>query len=221
MVRDTGMGIAPAARAHIFDPYFTTKGQGTGLGLAISRALAEAMGGGLDAQSTPGAGSRFTLTVALPAWAGDLPESDRQATPALGEDRAPRVLLAEDHPINRKVVELLFEGTGVDLTSVENGAEAVAAAAGGRFDLILMDMQMPVMDGLTAIRAIRAAEAAGDRPPTPIWALSANALPEHSAASIAAGADGHLSKPISAEALFSVVAQACEQAESSGLALTA
>ncbi len=214
-VSDTGIGFGQDVKDRLFERFEQADGSitrrfgGTGLGLAISRALAEAMGGALDAQSTPGAGSRFTLTVSLAAWDGDLADPHRQSTPTLGDVRAPRVLLAEDHPINRKVVELLFEGTGVELTSVENGAEAVAAAAGERFDLVLMDMQMPVMDGLTAIRAIRAAEAAGQGPRTPIWALSANALPEHSAASMAAGADGHLSKPISAEALFGVVEEAC------------
>ena len=217
-VNDTGIGFGQDVKDRLFERFEQADGSitrrfgGTGLGLAISRALAEAMGGSLEALSAPGVGSCFTLTVALAPFAGSLPDRDADGAALQAADRAPRVLLAEDHPINRKVVELLFDGTGVELTSVENGAEAVAAASGEAFDLILMDMQMPVMDGLTAIRAIRASEAAGGRPARPIWALSANALPEHVAASMAAGANGHLSKPVSAEALFTVLETACAMA---------
>jgi len=171
------------------------------------------MGGDLDAESTPGAGATFTLTLYLERAAR--PETAAPVAPSdlSHGEREPRVLLAEDHPINRKVVELLLGQVGVDLVSVENGAQAVEAAASAAFDLILMDMQMPVMDGLTAIRAIRQDEQARQAPPTPIWALSANALPEHIAASIAAGADGHLTKPISGAALVEVLMKACEQVE--------
>jgi CheY-like chemotaxis protein len=119
-----------------------------------------------------------------------------------------RVLLAEDHPVNRRVVELILGAAGADLTCVENGAEAVRLAAQETFDLILMDMQMPVMDGLTAIARIRAREAAAGDRPTPIHVLTANAMPEHIASSLAAGADGHLSKPIEAHRLLQQVAQA-------------
>ena len=216
-VVDSGIGFGADVRDRLFERFEQADGSitrrfgGTGLGLAISRALAEAMGGTLEAQSTPGEGSRFVLTVELERWAGDLKENSQAALFEPSDGRAPRVLLAEDHAVNRRVVELLFDGSGVELTCVENGAEAVEAAAVASFDLILMDMQMPVMDGLTAIRAIRAAEGAGGRPSTPIWALSANALPEHVAASMAAGADGHLSKPVSAEALFGALAEACAQ----------
>ncbi|MFA7263599.1 MAG: ATP-binding protein [Caulobacter sp.] len=214
-VSDSGIGFGDDVKERLFERFEQADGSitrrfgGTGLGLAISRALAEAMGGSLEATSRPGSGSRFTLTVALDRCSAPLAAAAGPAAPALDESRAPRVLLAEDHAINRKVVELLFGGTGVELTSVENGAEAVEAAAREAFDLILMDMQMPVMDGLTAIRTIRAAEAAGGRSPAPIWALSANALPEHVAASLAAGADGHLSKPVSAGALFGALEEAC------------
>ena len=225
-VTDTGIGFGPDMKARLFERFEQADGSitrrfgGTGLGLAISRALAEAMGGVLEAWSEPGAGSRFTLTLELERWAGPLAEKARPAPITYAEARAPRVLLAEDHAINRRVVELLFASADVELTCVENGAEAVAAAAGSAFDLILMDMQMPVMDGLTAIRAIRAAEAAGQRS-TPIWALSANALPEHVAASVAAGADGHLSKPVSAEALFGALEEACARADAPPEALSA
>ncbi|MCF8505462.1 MAG: PAS domain-containing protein [Caulobacter sp.] len=226
-VVDSGIGFGADVRDRLFERFEQADGSitrrfgGTGLGLAISRALAEAMGGTLEAQSTPGEGSRFVLTVDLERWSGDLTESAQVAAFEPSDGRAPRVLLAEDHVVNRKVVELLFDGSGVELTCVENGAEAVEAAAGASFDLILMDMQMPVMDGLTAIRTIRAAEVAGGGLPTPIWALSANALPEHVAASMAAGADGHLSKPVSAEALFGALAEACARAMPEDEALSA
>jgi CheY-like chemotaxis protein len=115
-----------------------------------------------------------------------------------------RVLLAEDHPTNRRVVELILCAAGVELIAVENGAEAVDEAARSHFDLILMDMQMPVMDGLTAIAAIRRREAKLGRR-TPIYTLTANAMPEHADASARAGADGHVTKPITAERLLHVV----------------
>jgi CheY-like chemotaxis protein len=134
-----------------------------------------------------------------------------------------RVLLAEDHPTNRRVVELILEAAGVELTCVENGLQAIEAFRAGAFELVLMDMQMPLMDGLTAIAEIRKLEAAGDLTPTPIHVLTANAMPEHISASHAAGADGHLSKPILAQALLERVASAADcriaklQARSRGL----
>jgi len=226
-VTDTGIGFAADVKARLFERFEQADGSitrrygGTGLGLAISRALADAMQGSLDADSRPRQGASFTLTLTLDR-AEPLVAAPAAAPAAdMAGDRAPRVLLAEDHAINRKVVELLLGHVGVDLTCVENGAEAVEAAARNDYDLILMDMQMPVMDGLTAIRAIRAAEMAEGVTGVTIWALSANALPEHVAASMAAGADGHLSKPISAEALFSVLAQACANEAGYSLARTA
>jgi CheY-like chemotaxis protein len=122
------------------------------------------------------------------------------------------VLLADDHPVNRKVVELILGGAGVELTSVEDGKQACEAFAVGGYDLVFMDMQMPVMDGLTAVRLIRAREAVeGGR--TPILMLTANALPEHVAAAELAGADGHLAKPITAQALFAAVESARARSE--------
>jgi len=132
-----------------------------------------------------------------------------------------RVLLAEDHPTNRRVIELILGAAGVCLVCVENGAEAVDAWREGGFDLILMDMQMPVMDGLSATRAIREAERREGRPRTPIFALTANAMNEHAVESAAAGADGHLTKPISAEALLAAVAGAVSDAPGSEERLTA
>ena len=214
-VRDTGIGFDDDFKARMFERFEQADGSitrrfgGTGLGLAISSQLARTMGGDLTAESEPGKGATFILTLPLPGVAA--PDAGIAVAPPAeaAEARAPRVLLAEDHAVNRRVVQLLLEPAGVELTCVENGALAVDAALLQDFDLVLMDMQMPVMDGLTAIRAIRAGETAR----TPIWALSANALPEHVRASAEAGADGHLTKPISPDALFEVLARVCAEEE--------
>ena len=116
-----------------------------------------------------------------------------------------KVLLAEDHPANRKMTEVILTSIGVELTSVETGQAALEALGQARFDLVLMDLQMPVMDGLTAIRTVRAQEAASGGPRTPIYALTANALAGHIEASRAAGADAHLVKPITAADLIAAV----------------
>jgi CheY-like chemotaxis protein len=134
------------------------------------------------------------------------------ATPAdersLADREAPcRILLAEDHPINRRVVELILAPFGVEIVAVENGALAVEAMRAGRFDLVLMDMQMPVMDGLAATRAIRREEA-GRR--TPIVMLSANAMSHHRLEAMAAGADLHVAKPVTPEALIAGVVAALD-----------
>jgi len=122
--------------------------------------------------------------------------------PAHAPDRPLKVLAADDNPTNRKVIELMLEAAGVEVVTVENGFEAVEAWRGGGFDAVLMDLRMPVTDGLSAIRAIRSEEQAGGRPRTPTIVLSANTSPDDRAASAAAGADGHIAKPIRVEALF-------------------
>jgi CheY-like chemotaxis protein len=153
-------------------------------------------------------GSTFVLTLPLEATARPAPVAEPAPEPVelacADEARPLRVLLADDHPVNRKVVELILGGAGVELTSVEDGRQACEAFAAGNYDLVFMDMQMPVMDGLTAVRLIRAREAV-DGARTPILMLTANALPEHVSAAELAGADGHLAKPIAAAALLGVV----------------
>jgi signal transduction histidine kinase/FixJ family two-component response regulator len=219
-VVDTGVGFDADQQARLFERFQQADGSitrrygGSGLGLAISRALTEAMGGRLEAASQPGRGSRFTLTLPLERCSaagasGDPAAEDEGVATAPGELH---VLLAEDHPTNRRVVELILGALGVSLTMVEDGAQAVEAFALQPFDLVLMDMQMPVMDGLTAIRRIRDMEAASGAPATPIHVLTANAMPEHVAQSLAAGADGHVAKPVTPEKLFAVVELAAAQA---------
>ena len=138
---------------------------------------------------------------------GRLPATARlePAAPDLVPPRSLRVLLADDHPISRKMVAAILELIGVELTSVETGQAALDAYSVATFDLVLMDLQMPVMDGLTAIRTIRAWEAGGARARTPIYALTANAMAAHIEASRLAGADAHLTKPITASALIAAV----------------
>jgi CheY-like chemotaxis protein len=123
------------------------------------------------------------------------------------------VLVADDNPTNRRVAELMLAAIGAEVASVENGAEAVAAVGAEGFDLILMDLKMPVMDGLSAIAAIREAELAEGRARRPIVVLSANTAAEDVEASLAAGADGHLGKPIRPDALLSALEQVMRRPE--------
>jgi CheY-like chemotaxis protein len=214
-VADTGIGFDAAAAERLFERFEQVDGSitrrygGTGLGLAISRSLIESMGGRLSAVAEPGKGATFTLELALSHAAAAIADGAATSNEAAGDIDLSRmrVLLAEDHPTNRRVIELILGAAGVNLTCVENGAEAVDAWRGAGFDMILMDMQMPVMDGLTATRAIRDEERREGRARTPIYALTANAMAEHAKASADAGVDGHLTKPISAEALLGAVAE--------------
>ena len=212
-VEDTGVGFDSAAKARLFtrfeqaDGTITRRFGGTGLGLAICRQLADMMGGELDCESEPEGGSAFILT--LPLTIAEAPTAPVVATLAAADpaEQRVRVLVADDHPTNRKVVELILSQAPVDLVQAENGAEALEAARSQVFDVILMDMQMPVMDGLTAVREIRLHERAAGRECAPIVMLTANALPEHVAAAQAAGADRHLAKPFDAAELLVVVAE--------------
>ncbi len=210
-VRDTGEGFDEATRDRIFgrfqqaDNTITRKYGGTGLGLAISRELAALMGGHLDCEGRPGNGATFWFELPLPEV-----EDIRVPLEMQAQATAPpqlRILVADDHPTNRRVIELMLAGAA-DVACVENGQEALDALAADHFDLVLMDMQMPVMDGLTAIRHQRAREASGlaaNEGRLPIIMLTANALPEHVSASLAAGADRHLDKPITAATLFAAL----------------
>jgi signal transduction histidine kinase/ActR/RegA family two-component response regulator len=213
-VSDTGIGIEPERKAAVFgrfaqaDGSITRRYGGSGLGLAISKDLAELMGGELECESTAGQGSTFRFSMPLEPCDAD--EADQQAR---GEEPVPglRVLVADDHPTNRRVVELILGQMGATVTSAENGEEAVELWSQGGFDLILMDMQMPVMDGLTATRAIREQErSSGVR--TPILMLTANAMPEHVKAGREAGADGHLAKPITVASLMPAILGAVGEA---------
>ena len=211
-IEDTGIGFDSDTRERLFsrfeqaDGAITRRFGGSGLGLAISRQLAEMMGGDLDCESEPGGGSAFILTIPFDVAEAPAAPADIIVEHRDGEADVIRVLLADDHPVNRKVVEMILAQANVELTAVENGAEAVQACRDGDFDIVLMDMQMPVMDGLTATREIRLNEAVMGLARTPIVMLTANALAEHIASAEAAGADRHLAKPFDAAELLQLVA---------------
>jgi PAS domain S-box-containing protein len=204
-VRDTGIGFKPEMKEQLFGRFHQADGSitrrfgGTGLGMTISRELTQLMGGVLDADGREGEGAAFWFD--LPLVMAEAHIADEGQASAVAPDRPLRVLLADDHPTNRKVVELMLEGLA-EVVSVENGAEALMALGTDRFDVVLMDMQMPVMDGLEATRRIRELETAAGRGASPVIMLTANALPEHVAASHAAGADRHLEKPVTLAGLL-------------------
>ena len=225
VVQDTGIGFDAQTQARLFNRFEQADGDitrhygGSGLGLAICRELAAMMGGDLGCESEPGAGAAFILSLPLrPAQAPAAPlrpsrpavaapvEADAEAAP-----RRLRILAADDHPTNRRVVELILDGAAFDLMSVENGAQAVETYRAQTFDLVLMDMQMPVMDGLTAVREIRLHEAVLGLPRVPIVMLTANALAQHLDEALAAGADRHMAKPFSVEDLLAMVADLTAQ----------
>ncbi len=205
-VSDTGPGIA-ADRQHLLFEEFsqidrstTRRYGGTGLGLAISKRLIDAMGGTIGVQSAPGAGSTFWFSVMLPRAAA--PVQSAAAGPRTVLPR--RILVADDNLVNRMVVDGLLRGDGHDVTLVEDGERAIEAARAQHFDLVLMDMEMPVMNGVEATRQIRALAAPyGD---VPIIALTANATAEFSSVCRNAGMNDHLSKPIDHEVLRDCVA---------------
>ena len=200
-VEDTGIGMTPEQEARIFDPFMqadcstTRRYGGTGLGLAIVGALVKAMDGSVSVASSPGCGTRFGLTLMLE------PASDRAeaAAPEAQPERplaadlsALRVLAVDDNAVNRMVISALLAPTGAALVMAESGREAVALAEGGAFDIILMDISMPEMDGVEAMRRIREKQAGG---PIPIIAVSAHALRHQVERYKAQGFDGYLTKP--------------------------
>jgi CheY-like chemotaxis protein len=170
---------------------------GTGLGLAICHDLAVMMGGRIWAESVEGQGSTFYVALPLARVVAE-PAVEGETDDALPENqgRVLRVLAAEDNPTNQMVLSTIIQIFGADLQLADNGALAVAAWDGGDFDVILMDIQMPVMDGISATREIRSREAAQSRARTPIIALSANAMVHQIKEYVEAGMDGHVAKPI-------------------------
>ena len=211
-VSDTGCGIPADRLDQVFNSFeqadvgTTRRHGGTGLGLSISRKLAEIMGGSLTLASVEGEGSTFTLILPVEAVEVSASQPERHVE-AAGALRGRAVLAADDHEVNRRILSLLLEPHGCRLTLVENGAEAVEAALAEPFDAILMDMQMPVMDGLEATRRIREG---GINRATPVIALTANALDTHRAAwEAAGGVHAFLTKPIDPNMLARALAEAC------------
>ena len=212
-VSDTGIGIPADKLPLLFqkftqlDASTTRRFGGTGLGLSICHELTAKMGGVIWADSdTTGA----TFYVELPLPKAAVVTDEQACEEGLPEDqgRVLRILAAEDNPTNQLVLSTILEIFGAELTIVENGRLAVEAWASGDYDVILMDIQMPEMDGITAAQEIRKAEAAGKRLRTPIVALSANAMDHQVREYMAAGMDGHVSKPIELNKLHAALENA-------------
>jgi PAS domain S-box-containing protein len=217
-VSDTGIGLDTEQCARLFRPFAqgdsstTRRFGGTGLGLSIVRRLAHLMGGDVAVDSAPNVGSTFTVTLTLHAAPPDSPlkallRSAGKASPAF-RSRAgggPRVLVVDDHPVNRDVLGLQLKLLGVESQAVNDGVEALAAWAPERFAAVLVDIHMPNMDGNELTRRVRAAEAERGDKPTPIIAVTANAMKGEEERCLAAGMDAYLVKPVKIEALRAVL----------------
>jgi CheY-like chemotaxis protein len=202
-VTDTGIGIPEEVQGRLFAAFeqgaanTSRRFGGTGLGLSICRRLVEGMDGWISLESTPDVGSTFSFCVLMQPT--EMTEVEAEET-ALAEDAEPiHILLAEDNEVNRMLVSRMLAKAGHRIDEVEDGAQAVQAAQRRVYDLVLMDMQMPVMDGPEATAEIRAM--GGERAEMPIVALTADAIPEHRTAYLAAGLDDVLLKPVDWDAL--------------------
>jgi signal transduction histidine kinase len=219
-VSDQGPGVPISERERIFQPFEQTAAGraagGAGLGLSICAGHAALLSGSIGVETAPGGGARFflefpaefaTLEHVTPAPPPPTPplQSHALADAPAGDQAALRVLAAEDHPANRLVLQALLEPAGVAVSFVENGRDAVEAVARSSYDLVLMDVNMPVMDGVTALTAIRALEGRPAR--TPVHMVTANVFEEDVQRYLAAGADGVLKKPIDVRELFGLVAE--------------
>ncbi|NDY57193.1 PAS domain-containing protein [Desulfovibrio sulfodismutans] len=223
-VEDTGIGIAPAKLPHIFDDFTQAhdanaeKYGGTGLGLAISRHLARMLGGDITAVSREGRGSVFTATAlfrppasgeTLPA---DIPGQIRQTADRPGGRRLTKILLVEDNPVNVKVAQLHLDKMGHDTTVAADGFAALKTLARESYDLVLMDLELPGMDGIEVARRIRAGEAGADRAATPIVAMTAHVLDEAREQCRAAGMDSYMAKPVNFFELEALIERLLAQA---------
>jgi PAS domain S-box-containing protein len=213
-VQDTGVGIAPEMTSRLFkafeqaDASTTRNFGGTGLGLAIACRLARMMGGEVGAESTPGQGSTFWFTARLHRGRGIVPALPRPTAPSNAERElrlhraGARLLLAEDNAINREVVLEVLHGVGLSVDTAYDGCEAVEKTGRCDYDLILMDVQMPNMDGIAATKAIRALPGAAD---VPIIALTANALSQDRETCLDAGMNDFVAKPVRPDQLYDVL----------------
>jgi CheY-like chemotaxis protein len=210
-VKDTGLGIAPEHLKRLFEKFTqadattTRKYGGTGLGLSICRDLVELMGGEIRVASSLGEGTTFTVRLPLQP-AEQQPRQAGAATPT-PLARSVRVLAAEDHETNQAVLRILLAQAGLDVHVVGNGQEALEAWEQEVWDVILMDVQMPVMDGPTAVRAIRERESLSGRQRVPIIALTANAMTHHVSEYLETGMDGFIAKPLDFARLIATIDQ--------------
>ena len=219
-VTDTGFGIPPDVLPRLFqdftqaDTSIARRFGGTGLGLVICRRLAVMMGGSLSVESAVGRGSTFTFAAPLRrAEATPANDPEEIETEALALDRPLRILAAEDNPVNQAVLTAILAGDAVDLSIVGDGKAALDALETHGFDLVLMDVRMPVMDGLTAVRALREREAREGLRRTPVVGLTADVMEHQVAAYRQAGMDGFVEKPIDIDKLFSTIEGALRAAD--------
>ena len=221
-VSDTGIGVSADALPKLFEKFeqadasTTRRFGGTGLGLAVCRELVDLMGGDIRVESQEGCGSTFTVELPM-LRVGEEVAAAPAVRPEQARPAALKILAAEDNPINQLVLRTLLNQAGLDPVMVSDGAQALTAWRAEPWDVILMDVQMPVMDGPTAVAAIRAEEAATDRPRTAIIALTADAMPEQIARYQIQGMDGFVAKPLNAQLLF----EALETVASGGFAQAA
>jgi CheY-like chemotaxis protein len=211
-VTDTGIGIAIEKQNHIFEAFaqgdgsMTRRFGGTGLGLTISSRLISLMGGAISVESTPGQGScfRFRIQAGIAGEQALAPDEAAEVVhppPGRPAALAVRVLLVEDNPVNQRVFLRLLQKNGHKVTLASNGRQALEALVTGEFDIILMDVQMPVMTGLEAAEAIRRTERGSGRH-VPIVAMTAHAMKGDKERCLESGMDGYLSKPIRLNALL-------------------
>jgi signal transduction histidine kinase/CheY-like chemotaxis protein len=217
-ISDTGVGITPENQERIFDAFVQVTGAtsgergGTGLGLAIAARLVTLMGGELKVTSTPGTGSTFFFVVKFPRATHDDAKHDEEEPPETVRRRL-RVLVADDNAINRMVTERMLQRSGHTVALAENGLQAMEMVLAGRFDLVLMDVQMPEMDGLAATVAIRRAETPLRR--TPIVGLTAHAFRGDRDRCLDAGMDDYVAKPVGREELEAAMVRALRRSSSS------
>ena len=205
-VEDTGIGIPPQALSEVFQPFHQVDGTrsrlrgGTGLGLAISQRIVQAMGGHIELTSQMGKGSVFSFTLQFqlaPHAQQSAVDSDFDSLPVANDELSGIVLLVEDNIVNRMIGAEMLKSFGLQVLEAEDGAMALTTLEHQRVDLVLMDIQMPVLDGYAASRQARSREQRLHLPRVPIVALTANAFEEDAAQALAAGMDGHLAKPYS------------------------
>jgi PAS domain S-box-containing protein len=213
-VEDSGPGIAAGEASRLFAAFAQAeagrqRADGTGLGLALSRSYARLMGGEITLYTTPGRGSLFRVELALPrssAAEANAPSTARRVVRSLAPGRRPPILVVDDNADSRKLLEALLRDVGFSVRSVGDGRQALEAWRREAPDLVFMDVDMPVMDGMAATQAIRAEERAARRPRTPIVAVSASAFEHEQASVLEAGCDAFLAKPFHEDELFELLA---------------
>ena len=207
-VSDTGPGVTPAQRGELFKPFaqhdasLSRRHAGAGLGLSICSSIVGLMGGEIGYRPREAGGSQFWFALTLPRLEMEAAQEEDLV------ERAPRILVVDDHPMNREVARLFLDAFGCEVAEAEDGAAAVEAAKMGGFDLILMDLRMPGVDGLAATRMIRAL--GGPVARTPILAVTADVMRDDVERCRAAGMNGHIPKPINQERLLDALSAALQ-----------